>query len=66
MVIQMSDFFKSVKQGLTEAIEHSEGKCPKAVVHEFSSVDVKRGKERDSVRNENQYQTRLSPPPFSL
>jgi len=38
----MSEFFNSIKQGLTEAIEYSEGKCPKAVVHQFSSVDVKR------------------------
>ena len=37
----MSDFFKSIKRGLTEAIEHTEGRCPKAVVHEFSPVDVK-------------------------
>jgi putative transcriptional regulator len=37
----MSDFFKSIKQGLSEAVAHSEGKCPKAVVHEFSPVDVK-------------------------
>ena len=37
----MSDFFKSIKQGLTEAVEHSEGKYPKAVVHEFTPVDVK-------------------------
>ncbi len=37
----MSEFFDSIKQGLTEAIEYSEGKCPKAVVHQFSSVDVK-------------------------
>ena len=37
----MSDFFKSIKQGLSEAVEYSEGKCPRAVVHEFSPVDVK-------------------------
>ncbi len=37
----MSDFFQSIKQGLTEAAEFSEGKCKKAVVHEFSPVDVK-------------------------
>lgn len=38
----MSDFFKSIKQGLDEAVDFSEGKCPKAVIHKFSSVDVKK------------------------
>ena len=37
----MSEFFNSIKQGLTEAIQYSEGKCPKAIVHQFSSIDVK-------------------------
>ena len=37
----MSDFFKSIKQGMTEAIQYSEEKCPKAVVHKFSPLDVK-------------------------
>ena len=37
----MSEFYKSIKQGLGEAIAFSEGKCPQAVVHEFSPVDVK-------------------------
>ena len=41
MVHQMSDFFDSIKQGLSEAVEYSDGKYPKAVVHKFSSVDVK-------------------------
>ncbi len=41
MVSQMSDMFKSIKQGLGEAVDYSKGKCPQAVVHEFSSVDVK-------------------------
>lgn len=41
MVKKMSDFFNSIKQGLTEAIEYSEGKCSKAVVHKFSPIDVK-------------------------
>jgi putative transcriptional regulator len=41
MEVQMSDFFNSIKQGLTEAIQYSEGKCPKAIVHQFSSIDVK-------------------------
>ncbi len=38
----MSEFLDSIKKGLNEAIAYSEGKCPKAVVHEFSPVDVKR------------------------
>ncbi len=37
----MSELFESVKQGLSEAVEYSKGKCPKAVVHSFSPVDVK-------------------------
>lgn len=38
----MSEFFNSIKQGLSEAIAYSEGKCPAAVIHEFSPIDVKR------------------------
>jgi len=41
MVKPMSEFFNSIKQGLTEAIQYSEEKCPKAVVHKYSSIDVK-------------------------
>jgi putative transcriptional regulator len=37
----MSDAFVSIKQGLEEAILFSKGKCPKAVVHELSPIDVK-------------------------
>lgn len=37
----MSEFLKSIKQGLKEAVDYSDGKCPQAVVHEYSSVDVK-------------------------
>jgi len=37
----MSEIYSSIKQGLEEAIAYSERKCPKAVVHEFSPVDVK-------------------------
>ncbi|MDM8544947.1 NadS family protein [Candidatus Venteria ishoeyi] len=37
----MTDFFKSIKQGLEEAVDYSKGKHTKAIVHEFSSVDVK-------------------------
>lgn len=38
----MSKAFDSIKQGLDEAIEYSKGKKGKAVVHEFTSVDVKK------------------------
>ena len=41
MVCRMSEFFESIKQGLEEAIDYSRGNCPKAIVHKFSSVDVK-------------------------
>jgi len=37
----MSDFFSSIKQGLNEAVKFSEGKCPQAVVRQFSPIDVK-------------------------
>ena len=37
----MSEIFNSTKQGLEEAVAYSKGKCPKAVVHEFSPIDVK-------------------------
>jgi len=37
----MSNAFESIKQGLDEALEFSKGKYGKAVVHEFSPVDVK-------------------------
>lgn len=38
----MSEFFNSIKQGLSEAVAYSEGKCPTAVIHEFSPLDVKK------------------------
>ena len=38
----MSNGFKSIKQGLDEAIDHAKGKPVKAVIHEFKPVDVKR------------------------
>ena len=41
-VHEMSEFFKSIKKGLNEALAFSEGKSQKAIVHEFSPVDVKR------------------------
>ncbi|MDQ7015382.1 MAG: NadS family protein [Gammaproteobacteria bacterium] len=37
----MSEFFESIKQGLNEAIDYSTGTVSKAIVHEFSPVDVK-------------------------
>ncbi|MDQ7002778.1 MAG: NadS family protein [Ghiorsea sp.] len=37
----MSHAFDSIKQGLDEALEFSKGKHKKAVVHEFSPIDVK-------------------------
>ena len=37
----MSKAFDSIKQGLDEALEFSTGKKGKAVVHEFTPVDVK-------------------------
>ncbi len=41
MEAKVSKAFDSIKQGLEEAIEFSKGKPGKAVVHEFSPVDVK-------------------------
>ena len=37
----MSSVFNSIKQGLDEAIEFSKGTVSKAVIHEFSPLDVK-------------------------
>jgi putative transcriptional regulator len=37
----MSKAFDSIKQGLDEALGFSKGKKEKAVVHEFTPVDVK-------------------------
>ena len=37
----MSSAFDSIKQGLDEALEFSKGITGKAIVHEFSPVDVK-------------------------
>ncbi len=41
MATEMKSTFDSIKQGLSEALEFSGGKTQKAIVHEFSSVDVK-------------------------
>ncbi len=37
----MSEYFESLTQGLSEAVEFSQGQCPKAIVHHFSAIDVK-------------------------
>ena len=37
----MSTAFDSVKQGLEEALEFSKGNKTKAIVHDFSPLDVK-------------------------
>ncbi|MEA1934061.1 MAG: hypothetical protein U9N60_06505 [Thermodesulfobacteriota bacterium] len=37
----MNTAFESIKQGLTEAAEFAEGRKGKAMVHEFSPLDVK-------------------------
>jgi len=38
----MKKSFNSIKQGLHEAIAFSKGRYHKAIVHEFSSFDVKK------------------------
>ena len=37
----MSNAYESIKKGLDEAIGHAKGKKSKAIVHEFTPVDVK-------------------------
>jgi putative transcriptional regulator len=37
----MSEIASSTRKGLEEAVAYSEGKCPEAVVHKFSPIDVK-------------------------
>jgi putative transcriptional regulator len=37
----MNRAFSSIKQGLEEALEFSKGNTGKAVIHEFTAVDVK-------------------------
>ena len=41
MVNDMSDAFDSIQQGLLEAIEFAQGNQTKAIVHDFTPVDVK-------------------------
>lgn len=38
----MSSAFSSIKQGMEEAVEFSKGAVSKAVIHEFSPLDVKK------------------------
>ena len=38
----MSNAFESIKQGLEEALDFSQGCKSKAIVHEFSPIDVKK------------------------
>jgi putative transcriptional regulator len=48
METQVSEAFDSIKTGLEEALEFSKGKSGKAVVHEYTPVDVKNnGVERE-------------------
>lgn len=37
----MSEAFESIKSGLEDAIAHAKGNSQKAVVHEFTPLDVK-------------------------
>lgn len=37
----MNEAFESIKRGLEESVKFAKGRCPKAVVHEFTPVDVK-------------------------
>jgi len=39
---EMSKSFESIKKGLEEALEHSQGKGTKAIVHHLEPVDVKK------------------------
>ena len=42
----MNNAFISIKEGLSEAIEFAQGKPNKAVVHEFTALDVKAIREK--------------------
>ncbi|MCD8512144.1 MAG: helix-turn-helix domain-containing protein [Nitrincola sp.] len=37
----MASAFSSIKQGLQEAIEYSDGQFKSAIIHEFTPLDVK-------------------------
>lgn len=38
----MTSAFSSIKQGLEEALQFSQGEISKAVIHKFSALDVKK------------------------
>jgi putative transcriptional regulator len=42
MVVKMASVFSSIKQGLSEAIDYSEGNLKKAVIHDFGPLDIKK------------------------
>ncbi len=42
MRVPVTNAFSIIKQGISEAIDYSEGKLKKAVVHEFSPLNVKK------------------------
>ena len=42
----MSKAYESMKQGVIEAIDFAQGKATKAIIHRFSSVDVKAVREQ--------------------
>lgn len=48
----MSDIFKSIKKGLTEAIAHQKGKKTRAKVYKPKSVDVKKVREKTGLTQE--------------
>lgn len=41
MVVDMSNAFEGIKQGLGEAVEYSRGHVAEAIVHEFDPDEVK-------------------------
>jgi len=42
----MGATFNSISRGLKQAICYSDGQCPQAVVHDFSSSDIKQVREK--------------------
>lgn len=42
MVLEVNDLFISIEQGLNEAIAFSKDAMPKAVIHQYDAIDVKR------------------------
>jgi putative transcriptional regulator len=45
----MTSSFKSIKKGMQEAIAYSSGKTHKAVVHQFSALDVKKTRSKTGM-----------------